>query len=135
MAVCIMAGVSESSISLQMKLAVAVAGGMSVNNWAKRNEVPVRTAYNWLAQPDVAAEINSIRRRALDEAIGLLAKNATPAARGIVKLGNDANSESVKLSACRAVLSDFIAVSKYTGIEGRIAKLEDESRERDRNAS
>jgi hypothetical protein len=135
MAVCIMAGVSESSISLQMKLAVAVANGMSVKNWATRNEVPVRTAYEWAAQPDLLAEINLIRRRALDEAIGLLAKNATPSVKGIVKLSKDANSESVKLSACRAVFSDFIAVSKYNGIEGRIAKLEEESRERDRNAS
>jgi hypothetical protein len=56
-----------------MLLAVAIVEGMPVEKWASTNGVPKRTAYHWAAQP----EVESIRRRALDEAIGRLAKRAT----------------------------------------------------------
>jgi hypothetical protein len=48
--------------------------------------------------PLVRSETESIRRRALDEAIGRLAKRAIWAVDGIVVLGENADSESVRLS-------------------------------------
>jgi len=126
---------AESTNSQKMLLAVAIAEGTAVEKWASTNGVPERTAYHWAAQPEVRAEVESIRRRALDEAIGLLAKRATWAVDGIVKLGGSASSESVKLSALRAVMSDFIAVSNFAGLENRVTQLEEQSRERTDNAS
>ena len=96
-AICLMTG--ESANSQKMLLAAALAGGTSVAKWASSNEVPERTAYRWAAEPEVRSEIESIRRRALDEAIGRLAKRATWAVDGIVGLGENAASESVRLSA------------------------------------
>jgi len=117
-----------------MLLAVAIAEGTPVAAWASRAGVPERTAYHWAAQPEVRAEVESIRRRALDEAIGRLAKRATWAVDGIVNLGENADSESVRLSALRAVMSDFIAVSRFSGLEGRVAELEEQSLARTTNA-
>jgi len=77
----------------------------------------------------------SIRRRALEEAIGRIANRATWAVEGIIKLGDDAASGSVRLLALRAVLSEFIAVSEFAGLEGRVAKLEEQSPERAANAT
>ena len=119
----------ESVNSQKLLLAAGIAEGMPIAKWASSNGVPERTAYYWAAQPEVRAEVESICRRALDEAIGRLAKRATWAADGIVELGENVASESVRLSALRAVMSDFISVSKYAGLEGRVAELEVQSRE------
>ena len=100
---------------------------MSVEKWASTNDVPERTAYRWAAQPEVRSEIESIRRRDLDEAIGRLAKRAAWAVDGIVGLGENAASESVRLSAFRAVMSDLIAVSNFAGLEVRVTALEEQS--------
>ena len=70
-----------------------------------------------------------------DEAIGRLAKRATWAVDGIVGLGENAASESVRLSAFRAVMSDFIAVSNFAGLEVRVTALEEQSSARTDNKS
>ena len=114
----------ESTNSQKMLLAVAIAEGTSVATWASSNGVPERTAYRWATESEVRSETESLRRRALDAAIGRLAKRATWAVDGIVELGESAASESVRLSALRAVMSDFIAVSNFAGLEGRVAELE-----------
>ncbi len=132
-AVCAMTG--DSTNSQKMLLAVSIAEGTPVEKWASTNDVPERTAYHWAAQPDVRAEVESIRRRALDEAIGRLAKRVNSAVEGIVELGEHAASESVRLSALRAVMSDYIKVSNFAGLEGRINVLEEESRGRTGNQS
>ena len=125
----------ESANSQKMLLAVAIAEGTAVAKWASSNDVPERTAYRWAAEPEVRAEVESIRRRSLDEAIGRLAKRATWAVDGIVELGENAASESVRLSALRAVMSDFIAVSNFAGLESRVNALEEQPRGRTDNKS
>ncbi len=123
-AVCPVTG--ESTNSQKMLLAVAIAHGTSIEKWASSNGVPKSTAYRWAARPEVRAEVESIRRRALDKAIGRLATRAAWAVEKIVELGGNAASESVRLSALRAVMSDFIAVSNFAGLEGRVTKLEEQ---------
>jgi len=125
----------ESTNSQKMLLAAAIAEGTAVEKWASSNGVPERTAYHWAAQPEVRAEVESIRRRALEEATGRLAKRTTWAVDGIVELGGNAGSESVRLSALRAVMSDFIAVSKFAGLEQRVTELEQQFQQRTGNAS
>jgi hypothetical protein len=108
--ICPMTG--ESTNSQKMLLAAAIAEGTAVAKWASNIEVPERTAYRWAAEAEVRFEIESIRRRALDEAIGRLAKRATWAVDRIVGLGENATSESGRLSAVRAAMSEFVAISK-----------------------
>jgi hypothetical protein len=115
----------ESTNSQKLMLAAAIAEGTPITEWAQSNGVPERTAYRWANEPEVRAETNSIRRRAVDEATGRLAARATWAVARIVDLGDSAASESVRLSALRAVMSDFIAVSKYAGLEERMTAIEE----------
>ena len=111
---------SESTNSLKLQLATAVAEGTSVKKWAEADKVPERTAYRWHAKSARSGpKSNPIRRRALDEAIGRMAKRATWAVDGIVELGENAKSESVRLSALRSVMSDYVAVSNFAGIDDR----------------
>jgi hypothetical protein len=74
---------------------------------------------------EVRRMVETWRRRSLDRAIGRMSRRAVAAADGITKLAKDAESESVKLRAWRALLSDQITVSKYAGWEGRLADLEE----------
>ena len=112
------------------QLAVAMAQGVSVSAWARGNDVPKRTAYRWAAEPNVRATAESCRRRALDRAVGRMANRATWAVDQIVALGANAESESVKLSALRAVLSDMMKVSEFSVLEVRMTEIEEELRVR-----
>jgi hypothetical protein len=51
---------------------------------------------------------------------------AIHAAGGIIRLGKEADSESVQLRALRAVLADNMAVSKFSNLEYRMTELEEE---------
>jgi hypothetical protein len=113
------------------KLQLILAQGFSVTAWARGAGVPRRTAYRWASQRKVRAAVAACRRRALDQAVGVMSRNATWAADQIVKLGESASSESVKLSALRAVLNQTITVSKFAGLEERLTEVEEKLDERD----
>jgi hypothetical protein len=99
--------------------------------WARKNDVPDRTANRWASEPNFRAAIDSYRPRAIDRAaIGRVAKRVNRAANGIAKLARDAVSESVKLAALRAIFSDMMAVSEFAGLEQRITQLEGQLHER-----
>jgi ribosomal protein L39E len=111
--------------SKKTQLAYAIAQGKSVPAWARQNEVARSTAYYWASQPEVRRVVEAWRRQALDRALGRMAGSAAAAIDGISKLAKGAESESVKLRAWRAILTDQIAVSKHMGWEGRLADLEE----------
>jgi hypothetical protein len=111
--------------SPKTQLAIAIARGANATTWANQNKVPRRTAQRWAREPEVRAAVERTRRRALDRAVGVMSTRATWAARLIVKLGETATSESVRLSALRAIMSDVIAVSKFGGLEDRMTEMEE----------
>jgi hypothetical protein len=124
----------ESPKGLKTQLALALAQGAKVSGWAHTNEVARRTAYRWASDPKVRRTVEAIRRRAIDRAVGLMAAHATSAAKGIVALAQSAQSESVQLSALRAILRDMMSVSRYTGLEARMNQIEEQIFERTGNA-
>jgi hypothetical protein len=87
--------------------------------------VPKRTAQKWAREPKVRAEVERIRRRALDRTVGRMTNGLNWATQGIFDLAKGAASESVKLAALRAVVSDMMAVSKFGGLEDRMTKIEE----------
>jgi hypothetical protein len=111
--------------SRKTELALAIANPTSVTAWARANEVPKRTAYRWADEPEVRAAVESYRRRAVDRPIGRTARRVTWATDRIAKLAKDAESESVSLTALRAMLSDMMAVSQFAELEQRITEIEE----------
>jgi hypothetical protein len=109
----------------KLQLAVALAQGSSISAWARANDVAKETARRWAREPEVRAEIEAFRRRAIDRAVGVFAKRAGWAANGICKLAGGAESESVRLRAFRAVLDELMAVSRFSGLDERMAELEE----------
>ena len=115
-------------------LALAIAQGKPIAEWAQSNDVPERTAYRWARDPKVRAKVASSRRHLVDEALGVMSSQVTKAAEGIATLSQNAVSESVKLAALRAIFSNMMAVSEFSTLEQRMTRIEERLDERDRNA-
>jgi cobalamin biosynthesis protein CbiD len=120
--------------SQKTHLTVALAQGTSAAKWARTNGVPKATAYRWSKEPAVRAQIKSIRRRAIDRAVGRMARRMTWATDGIAKLAKNAKSESVQLSALRSILSDMRAFSEFLGREQRSSDTDIEERHYEHSA-
>jgi hypothetical protein len=62
----------------------------------------------------------------IDDAMGILARNANRARRGIVAIAESAASESVRLSACRTILSVGRRARRLEALERRLARIEEQ---------
>jgi hypothetical protein len=87
----------------ETQLARAIARGGSITAWAQRYRVPLSTAFRWAQDPKVRREVEAWRRRALNPGAPGLASLSLNAADGITKLAQGAESESVQLTARRAI--------------------------------
>jgi hypothetical protein len=105
------------------QLALHLASGGGVADWAGAHGIPERTAYTWSRSPEVRDRTESIRRAVLADAVQQLGAHAAAAGQ-IVKLAEDAQIEAVRLQAARAVLAEFVSASNDTGMDGRLADIE-----------
>ncbi len=105
-------------------LAMAMVAGTPVKDWARTHGIPERTAYRWVRSPEVVDQVEAIRRENLGRAVNELSRQATAAAEQIARLAREASSESVRLQAARAVLSELMAVSGFAALELRMAEIE-----------
>ncbi len=115
------------------QLALAVARGVPIAKWARKSGVPVATAFRWAREPDVRKAVEAYRRRTIDEAVGQMTSHFTKAAEIIYKTSIDGDTASLRFKAARAIFSDMITISKYSGLEYRMTELE-QGRERERAA-
>jgi hypothetical protein len=90
------------------KLVAAIAVGKPIAAWARENKVSRRTAYRWAKDPRVKSAVEARRRKAVDHSVGVLTGRLARAANCIAELGEYAESESVRLSANKAVYSTMI---------------------------
>ncbi len=114
----------------KIKLARAIAQGGSITAWARKNNVPVRTAYRWAHDRKVREASDMWRRTTLSQAIGRMVRCSTPAVRGMERLAREADSEAVRLRAWRAILSDQMAMAKFSTLELRMTELEEGAKAR-----
>jgi transposase len=116
-------------------LALALAQGMSAPKWGEKNGVKKSTAYKWAAEPEMRTRVNSIRRRALDRYVGRLSKRLVWSAEGVVQIADKATSESVRLSALRAIPTDMFKACTFGSLDDRMTALEARFNGRTENAS
>ena len=83
----------------------------------------------------VRKAVESYRRRSIDQAVGRMVRQSTLAADGIITIAKEATSDSVRLRAFRAIFSDMITVSKYSGLEARMCEIEEKLDQRDAAAN
>jgi len=116
--------------ALRSKLALAVASGKSVAAWAKENGIALRTAYEWHRDPAFKAQVDEVRRRFFDRAIGQLSRSVVKAVTEMARLTTKAKSDAVRLQAARAVVADLMAMSDFAAFEKRMAAIEKQLQER-----
>jgi hypothetical protein len=121
----------EPRKNTKTQLALAIAQGVSVAKWARTNGVPRRTAFQWAKDPEVRKVVQGCRRRVIDQAVGQMTKLSTRAVHTIGWLSEEGDSHAIRLKASRAVLSDMIKVSKFSGLEERMTEIEDKLDKRD----
>jgi len=126
---------SEKARRHMSGLVRVVAEGRSIAAWARANEIVVRTAYRWARAPEVREAVEAWRRRRMDRALGRLVMRSRWAVEGIAKLARSAESESVRLSALRSLLSDLMEVARFTSLEGRLADIEEKIMKQQRAVS
>ena len=119
----------------KVQLAIALAQGISAGKWARANEVPRNRAYRWAKDPSVRKAAESYRRRTIDQAVGKMTKHTNRAVDIIFTIANEAESDSVRLRAARAIFSDMMAVSEHSGLEVRMTEIEEKLLERAGGAS
>jgi hypothetical protein len=119
----------EPQKATKVQLAFALAQGSSIRAWARAHQVPPRTAQRWSKDPKVRKTVEEFRRRTLDRAVGMMTSRSIQAVVRIDRLSKSAKSEFVQLSASRAIMSDMMKVSRYSGLETRMTEIEDQLRE------
>jgi hypothetical protein len=125
----------EIPLSKREQLYIAIAQGKSAAAWARENNVPRSTAYSWADTPVCRRLVDDRRRRSLKRVINCMSRHSLRVAKLIIELGETAESESVKLSALRAVLADQVSIAKYANLGYRVSQLEEQERARLGNAN
>jgi hypothetical protein len=106
------------------ELALAVAGGAVIADWARRWNVPMRTAYRWSNGRKFRKFVQRTRREWIDAAVGKMSMRAPSTVDKLAVLADTTDSDSVKLRALRGELADMMAVSRYSDLEVRMTEIE-----------
>ncbi len=104
-------------------LALALAKGRSVADAAVEVGVGKRTVFRRLADPTFKARIQTLRGEMVAQALGRMADGMCEAADGLRALCK-AESESVRLGACRTMLELSLKLRDCLETEDRLAALE-----------
>jgi hypothetical protein len=111
-------------------LAVALAAGRTLRDAAAAVGVGERTATRRWADPEFRRLVTELRAAAVERATGKLADGMARAAATLRRLLR-ANSEAVRLGACRATLELGIRLRENHELETRLAALETRVNRRD----
>lgn len=113
----------DSSLFGDDAFAIAYASGTSLREAARTAGISESTAHRRLKDPAFRRRVSEIRTSFLNEAVGRLAEAANEAVSTLKALLT-ARSESVRLSAARAILELGPKLREQTEIEERIIALE-----------
>lgn len=100
-----------------------VLGAPTVKAGLEAAELSRTSWYRWLADPRVAEAWRRLQREAFNEAVGEIRAGARYAASGLLSLLASKN-ESIRLAACREVLSVAMKAEEVAALEDRILRIE-----------
>ena len=114
----------------QMKsLALGIARGRSVWSWARRHAVDFTTAYDWSIQNENRELVDVARMRVADRLVGRLVGAAKLAIDQLVRLCTRSASDTVRLSASRALLHWWFKASELFDMYGKLRDTGEASHE------
>ena len=106
-------------------LAMHVATGGAVADWAAEHKVSVRVAYTWLRLAETEERVSAIRAQLIDAGVGKLVSMIKKATHEIDRIIGDGATDNVRLAASRGALSDAMAMYDFANLDRRIRALEE----------
>jgi hypothetical protein len=104
---------------------VALLSQRSIEDAARACNIPARTLYRWLKEPDFDAAYRTARRHAYGQSISRLQQGATAAATTLLKVMIDpATPASTRVRASEAVLSHAAKAIEIEDLDARLRELE-----------
>ena len=107
-------------------LVAALAGGATVQEAAAAAGVSERTVYRRLEADTFRRQLAEARSELIARAVGVLARLSSSAATTLGQLLK-AESEAVRLGACRAILELAVKMRDAEELEARLAALEQQA--------
>jgi hypothetical protein len=108
-------------------IVAALAAGSTIQEAATGAHVNERTVRRRLDDPAFRAQIEEARRAAIDLAVARLSDSAAFAATTLRELAGAAESETVRLGACRTLLELALKWREHGDLAERITVLEREA--------
>jgi hypothetical protein len=105
-------------------LLTGLLAGQTLSEAARSARIAPNTARRILEQPRVRQALAAARGRAIEEAVTVLASQATRAAQALVELAEHATQEQVKLAAATRVVELALKGRDLLDVEERLAALE-----------
>jgi hypothetical protein len=118
-----MARGSPAPQSLKVNLALWVAGGGKVSAWCRARGIARPTAYKWYATDEFRGMVEEYRRRAVDRAIGQMARGLGKAVGKIVELIERGQTDGVKLAAAKTLIDKLIEVQDHADLKADLTRL------------
>lgn len=104
-------------------LALWLAEGKTLASWAADHDIPDRTARDWAKKPEFKAKVSQIRDEFVDSVVGEMKSDLKKARAKISSLIENADTDSVKLAAARAMIADMIALANHADQAKQLAEL------------
>ena len=109
---------------LQERVAVALAGGMSIVGAAGEFDVGERTIYTWLKLIEFREVLDRTRLAFLDAALGGLAGSAADALATLRDLLAADQPPGARLGAAKAILDGLLRYGEQLDLAERVSKIE-----------
>jgi hypothetical protein len=119
-----MARPNPSNVSLYQACVLATATGESTVSFCKRTRVCRATVCKWQSDAEFARDVERLRRKMLDQAVGKFSGAVTTIADGMIKLAMEAVSEAVRLAAGRSVVENLMQISEFAELKTRLESIE-----------
>lgn len=111
--------------SNQRKAIEALATGHTVEQAAVVAGVTDRTVYNWKTEPAFKSTLQKISDNAIDDSVVFLSSCLMDAFKTMKHLCNNAESESTRLAAAKAIADSSLKILEQRDIVKRITEIED----------
>ena len=104
---------------------VALVSQRSIEDAARACNIPARTLYRWLKEPEFDAAYRAARRHAYGQLISRLQQGSTAAATTLLKVMVDPETPpTTRVRAAEAVLSHASKAIEIEDIDARLRELE-----------
>jgi hypothetical protein len=98
---------------LMRLLALAVARGRSVAEWASESDVDLETAQQWSELPEFREQVDKYRLEHADRMVAKIGQRAERAIDRLVELSEINDKPSVSIRATEAILDQWIALTLH----------------------